>query len=359
MSGVGKGFVLLSCFAILLPSVLGDSIELSIASHITSSGWADVYVLRVDLNDPRVYVVPALSFDRIGGRETTSSIAKRKGAEGAVNASFYAQTGHPLGMVMIDRRLISEPILNRTVMGITRDGRTVWGNPTFRGRCLLNDREIPVHRINSVRRNPSDNILYTREFASRTPVNSGVDLALLAGFVIGVFPGGGAVVPDAGYVLSLGRGEDVEVGVGDQIFFDWGLEPGWDSVVHAIGGGPRLIKNGEVFITAQEEGFRPDVFEGVAPRTAVGVTEDNHLLLVVVDGRRLGSVGISLRDLAKLMLSLGAYQAMNLDGGGSSTMVYRGRVVNIPSDGRERPVSAVILVYYKRGDGESAENPSR
>jgi exopolysaccharide biosynthesis protein len=88
------------------------------------------------------------------------------------------------------------------------------------------------------------------------------------------------------------------------------------------------------------------------PRTNVGVTADGRVLMVVVDGRRPGySVGVTLPEIGRLMVSLGATDAINLDGGGSSVMAARlprtdsFRVVNRPSDGRERRLTQALAVY--------------
>ena len=102
------------------------------------------------------------------------------------------------------------------------------------------------------------------------------------------------------------------------------LDPDWFAlgVQQIIGGGPRLVRDGEVHITGEAERFQRDVLEGRAPRTALGFTADHKLLLVTVNGRQPGvSVGMTLTELAELMLELGAVNAMNLDGGGSTTMV--------------------------------------
>ncbi len=126
------------------------------------------------------------------------------------------------------------------------------------------------------------------------------------------------------------------------------LTPDWRTlgVVHAIGGGPRLVKDGRAHITSGEESFKADVAVGRAPRTAAGVTHDGKLLLVAVTGRQAyHSIGVTLEELANLMVELGARDAMNLDGGGSSTMVVRDYVMNTPSDGRERKVADAILVF--------------
>jgi exopolysaccharide biosynthesis protein len=119
----------------------------------------------------------------------------------------------------------------------------------------------------------------------------------------------------------------------------------------ALSGGPRLLTAGRTTIRAVQEGFgAPGVMSsfvrGRNPRTLAGVTATGRVLLVTVDGRRPGhSVGVTLPEAAGLMRSLGARDALNFDGGGSTTMVVRGRVVNRPSDpGGERPVSSGLLV---------------
>jgi exopolysaccharide biosynthesis protein len=86
------------------------------------------------------------------------------------------------------------------------------------------------------------------------------------------------------------------------------------------------------------------------PRTAAGFSRDRRtLFLLTVDGRSTRSVGVTLEELARLMRRLGAWEAMNFDGGGSTTMVIDGAVVNVPSDaGGEREVGSGLLVVRKR-----------
>ena len=118
------------------------------------------------------------------------------------------------------------------------------------------------------------------------------------------------------------------------------------SPVKAIGGGPMLIKNGAKTITFVEEIF--DAASGVAPasaasRTAIAKLADGKILFIVVDGRSNISRGVTLSELADILLSLGATEAINLDGGGSSAMVVNGAVVNQPSDGFMRAVPTALL----------------
>lgn len=111
--------------------------------------------------------------------------------------------------------------------------------------------------------------------------------------------------------------------------------------------GPVLIKDGQVTVSSNDEVGRAMTSN---PRTAIGQISEGHYLLVVSDGRTKESTGLSLRQLAELMQSLGAQIAYNLDGGGSSTMVFQGRVVNNPTTNgrsiRERSVSDIVYIGY-------------
>lgn len=111
--------------------------------------------------------------------------------------------------------------------------------------------------------------------------------------------------------------------------------------------GPVLINGGQVTVSSSDEVGRAMTSN---PRTAIGQISEGHYLLVVSDGRTKESTGLSLRQLAELMQSLGAQIAYNLDGGGSSTMVFQGRVVNSPTTNgrsiRERSVSDIVYIGY-------------
>lgn len=111
--------------------------------------------------------------------------------------------------------------------------------------------------------------------------------------------------------------------------------------------GPALINGGQVTVSSSDEVGRAMTSN---PRTAIGQIREGHYLLVVSDGRTKESTGLSLRQLAELMQSLGAQVAYNLDGGGSSTMVFQGRVVNNPTTNgrsiRERSVSDIVYIGY-------------
>ncbi len=105
--------------------------------------------------------------------------------------------------------------------------------------------------------------------------------------------------------------------------------------------GPGLLENGEITVGVSDEVGRAKASN---PRTAIGIIEEGHYVFVVSDGRSSESEGLSLYELVEFLQSLGVQTAYNLDGGGSSTMVYEGELVNQPSGGKERAVTDIVYV---------------
>lgn len=120
-----------------------------------------------------------------------------------------------------------------------------------------------------------------------------------------------------------------------------------DGVVNLLAFGPALVENGEISVGTNEE-----VGQAMAsnPRTAIGMIDENHYIIVVSDGRTSESEGLSLYQLAEVMKSYGAKTAYNLDGGGSSTLYFNGQVINKPTTGgnkiSERAVSDIVYIGY-------------
>ncbi len=121
----------------------------------------------------------------------------------------------------------------------------------------------------------------------------------------------------------------------------------YENLLMGLGGGPTLVKNGAVRITHDEEVFFGSGIDWTnqRPRTAVGYTQDGKLIMLVAEGGRLQSSGATLQQLAQIMLSLGAVEAMNLDGGGSTTMAVNGALFNRPNGGTsQRSVPSILAV---------------
>ena len=138
-------------------------------------------------------------------------------------------------------------------------------------------------------------------------------------------------------ILELREGDEVTISLQHE-----GID--WDGVAHVAAGGPLLVKGGQKFIPFAEEGFTPEFAEKRHPRSAIGVTHAGDVWLVAVDGRQTMSDGATLDELAQVMMELGCTDAINLDGGGSTTLAVAGVVLNRPSGVQQRAVANAILV---------------
>ena len=120
-----------------------------------------------------------------------------------------------------------------------------------------------------------------------------------------------------------------------------------DGVVNLLAFGPTLVENGEIAVDTNTEVGQAMISN---PRTAIGIIDENHYIIVVSDGRTSESKGLSLYQMAEVMKSYGVKTAYNLDGGGSSTLYFNGQVINKPTTGgnkiSERAVSDIVYIGY-------------
>ncbi|RYY21300.1 MAG: phosphodiester glycosidase family protein [Chitinophagaceae bacterium] len=145
----------------------------------------------------------------------------------------------------------------------------------------------------------------------------------------------------------IAAGTKADPGIKDLKTFDkWR----WWKMETAIGGGPVLIQNSKVRITNKEEQMFVNGENDRHPRTAMGYTKNGNLIILLIQGRFPGEAeGATLREEAEILLNLGCVEALNLDGGGSSSMLINGRQTIRPSDkGLERPVPGIFMVKTAR-----------
>jgi hypothetical protein len=325
-----------------------------------------------------------LSNERIARRERVSAMGRRVGAVAGVNGGFFATSGDPVGVLAIDGELLSEPVDGRSALILPAFARPLIAPVRYRGRIHVNGRsreidgidrtrglipacggrggDLPTVRPNSLLTctDSSELVALTSQYGARPPAEGGMEAIVRDGRVTRVRPPGVGGVPRTG-VLLTGTGDAArflrntalprsraEIRM-DLLVRRRPLDLERTSVV--VGGGPRILRAGRVAVAARAEGFAPApsffraFVAGRQPRTLAGVRSDGSLLLATVDGRAPGwSAGMTLPEAARMMRSLGARDALNLDGGGSSTMTVRGEVVNRPSDRVERAVSDGLFV---------------
>jgi Phosphodiester glycosidase len=332
---------------------------------------------------PGAQVVAALGGDAAGERVRPSVLSRRLAAVAAVNGGYFDGDGYPVGALAAGGRLLSEPVGGRSALLVGAAQHRI-GPLRFEGAVRLAGQELVLDGVNRIPgeipacggrggdlpterpsavttcTDPSELVLFTTEWGARTPrIPGALEAAVSGGVVASLRSGGGsALPPDAAVLAATGsaRGALRAAGVGAGLELDPAISMRSSVVAPAyvVSGGPRLLAGGRVRVRSSAEGFNPlsaPWFHGsfVAsrhPRTMAGVRRDGSLLLVTVDGRRPGwSAGVTLQEGAHVMRSLGARDALNLDGGGSTAMAVRGRRVNLPSDpGGERPVSDALLV---------------
>lgn len=314
---------------------------------LTGRGPADVHLLRLDLRHRGIHLVPVQANEGVCQREVLSSMVKRYRAVAAINGAYFnLSDGDPLGTLIIHRRLISSPILDRSVFGLTRDGGVLFGSPEFIGVAQIGAIRFNIDAVNQPRHG-NQVVIYTGEYSSTTHTTGpGREFVLVRGRVVGIAERNARIPPD-GIVLSAGgtTGQRLSrVRLGDRIEVSYKVNPPWDEIEHAVAGGPRLVRDGEVAVNGRQEKFPDGITFGRHPRTAIGITDAGEILMAVVDGRSQQSAGMTLAELALYLKRLGVVQAMNLDGGGSSQMMIGSKVCNRPSDGRERPISNALLV---------------
>lgn len=311
-----------------------------------------VAVLRVDPR--RVDLRPLLARGQVLGRERTSEVIRRAGAVAAVNGGFFAPDGDPLGGLVVDGEWVSEPIPGRSCLGILEDTVLV-DALDWRGEVTAPEVVLRLSGINRTRR-PGEVVLYTPRYSASTRTDpSGVEAVVVNGAVREVVFRGDSAIPSEGFVLSASGEASTtlqRLRAGDSVRVFLTLQPAsqdprWREVRHVLCGGPRLVVGGVA--APGHEGLPATLRERRHPRTAVGVTSDGTVLLTVVDGRwPEHSLGMTLVELARELVALGVTDALNLDGGGSTTLVVAGAVINRPSDeSGERPVGDALAVFPK------------
>jgi len=311
--------------------------------------WAHV----LDIDPKNGFALkPVLSNDEVLKLETLLPMAQRYQAVAAINGSYFAPNGEIIGLLKLNGQIVSTPQLVRTAVGLFPNGQLLIDQVAYQGTLALPDGRTQL--INGVNRERDEDelIVYNAYYGDTTGTNLCGSEYVVQNNKITAITNGHTVIPPSGYVLSahgLAAKSLSGFKVGDGINLTQTLGPIWDKTTAALGAGPMLVKNGSVYLTTKIEEFGSDVAGGRAPRTALGVTKDGHVLLVVVDGRQQNSVGLTLLEMAFLMQELGAETALNLDGGGSSEMVVNDKIVNVPSDGHERALGDALMVFSANG----------
>jgi len=359
--------------AMAIPAAWGQTWDKHLAPGLT-------YRMEVDLATPRVIhalrISPqseavrarsevarlrVYSEDVTRSRQTISELVKVTGAIGGVNGDFFPWTGDPLGLQIRNGELVSAPFPGRAAFA--------WGkNGSAAGVATLaigaRNGALGTFAIDGINQEAGPNMIVVNSSAAGYArlKGEGVHVVLRGlgawgpksnweGMVEAVVRSESVPIPEFGAVISAtgAKGESLaRLSQGDPITIGMSADGfDWSQFDQAIGGGPFLVRDGKVAIDWTAQGFTGAFANNRHPRTAVGRTRKGDVWFVTIDGRQALSAGATLEEAARIMIKLGCVEAVNLDGGGSTTFHLFGMTLNRPSDGKEREVANGVLFFGK------------
>jgi hypothetical protein len=357
------------------PQTVAPGVELFSStdrSLVGGDGPVAIHLLKLDPG--RVRLDGVLSNDEVAGAEPVDAIARRHQAIAAINGGFFnTRNGEPVSLLKVAGELVSDNTAVRGVVLIRspREGRTELRFDQAAVRQAIafeaNGRSwtVPIDGVDTTRAR-GKLMLYTPAYHADTDTAANGVEFVLDGDPLAVtdvrVDAGRTPIPRRGAVLSYGGLDLPEPlvaltrGVEVKIETNWrsihGLEAKhFDGADHVVNGAGLLRRDGQTLSNwIDVEALNPASFLDMRhPRTVIGVDRAGAIWLVVVDGRQPDrSIGMDFADLERLCDRLALRDALNLDGGGSTTMVVQGAIVNQPSDpAGPRPVSDAILVSLR------------
>ena len=344
----------------LLPGVAYDR-----AVSFTPHGVVVMHVITAPRPGGLYTLTPELAGGTLtGGLEPVTQIERDVSATATtagINGDFVRADGRPSGVWISNGLLGQSPLANRSSIGVDTTGTLLVDRVKLFGTWQGTGQRRTLAGINTPP-GPGQTVLFTPAYGPRTPVVAGAAEALvgsfppsapntdLAGAVTAVAAGGGEPIPPGGAVLMAVGGAaaklQAEARIGTAIHARLGLQPTWDGVGAALGGGPVLVRNGKAVFRSLED-FTNDQVAARTARGAVGQLADGRIVLVAVDGGRPGySSGLTSFELAQALVRLGVVTAAGVEFGDSVTAAFDGRLLNRPSGRAERPVKEALLLQY-------------
>ncbi|HEY9061015.1 MAG TPA: phosphodiester glycosidase family protein [Pseudobacteroides sp.] len=338
-------------------------------TKFTADGWQTINVLRIDLGNPNIKIDSLTNTDSIMKLAPLKTLAETRGAVAAINSSFFNWTGeagggYPDGTIIESGKVVSaQSGYNSTgdnmgSISINNANKVFFDYwKTNIKLAAPNGKLIDVAQFNKPSRTGHKDIIVLDRRWGKTSIGASEKYPEMFEVVVDEgriaemrFAQPAVEIPENGYVIVTTAANGPKITnnfqVGDEVKLSINTTPDWSSIAVSMTGSAILLKDGKI----------PSKFSinmaGKSPRTAVGSTKDGkQLIMVALDGRQNLGVGMDQTELAKLMLELGAYNAINFDGGGSTTMVARHQgdtkvsLINSPSDGAQRNIAAGLGVF--------------
>lgn len=359
-----------------------------------SSNTNSINHLSINLNDAYTNVTLGMP-DPFTSRIRTTALATKNSTEGnrvvgAVNAAFFNMgEGYPLFLIAQNNRIINGGIVSNgsseymnvpTAFGMKENGEAVIDYFDFDVNLTANGETLQLNGMNRERNN-QETILFTPEFY-KPGTNSnqyGYEIVVdagtstrnihfgdtISGKVVQVLPYGQSVskIPENGFVISVQGASPLNAKLqkltpGTDVSVNFSIDSQWNNAQFIVASGPMLVRNGQPYIMMSTSSPRA---KEVTARTVVGISKDKKTVhFVTVDGKQSKSPGMNMSQLADYLIRLGVDTAINLDGGGSTTMGIRkygsNNVVlaNVPAAGSERAVNAILQAVSTAPTSEAA-----
>lgn len=326
-----------------------------------SGGTREVKAVWVDMKNPLYRAEVVLAKNRIGQTDTLENIIAQVAdneteAIAAINGTFFNAYSdfQPVGTLQLEGR-IAYTGNSGTVIGFSADNSVEFAHLYISVAGSVNGIwEYPynwsVWGVNQVYGRSDANVLYTPDFGSQVDAGDKTAIIIRNKKVIDIRKGTVPIYSD-GYTLVFGAKVYYSMfKIGDSVdyrfqynYIDYDNDAGkgepiqWSHIRTALGAGPMLLQNGRIVLDAQKEGFTDSKFSSRAQRSFIGVSSQQILIFGTVSN-------VTLKELAEIMLNMGIENGMNLDGGASSALYFKGNTVTSPS----RKLSNVIVITEKK-----------
>jgi len=338
-------------------------------------------VIKIELKNKYVNIDLQKPDDSLYGKGTVSNIVKDeiekdRRVVAAINSSFWESNRRPVGL-FIDEGVMYNTNNYRSSLIKTKHGKFVISKTNLDIRFSFKRNKIKIDNVND--KGEEDKVaVYTSPFKNEITLKeneTGILIAIgnhkftptnkVKGKIVKILEAGQIITPEKNTVILIGNKDSLTFLKNAKLngkvkFYIKNSTPlpsshpligRWlgrgDDIEFAVTGAPQIVKDGQNIYQGIDEKLSESFINSNHPRTGCGITKNNKTIYwVVIDGRQPNfSIGVNLDEFAQLFLKLGSYNALNLDGGGSSSMVVGNQIMNSPSDYTgERVVSDAILL---------------
>ena len=297
-----------------------------------------VYTLSLNKPLAEVALLPLWAFpNQASGIKPPLALAEQWQTTALINGGFFNRNNQlPLGALRYNNRWISGPILGRGAIGWDDQGNIIMDRLTLDATVTATGQTFPVDTLNSG---------YVKAGIARYTQSWGAQYTTLIDNEIAVTVQNNQVtqqrrlskagedtisIPAGGYLLVLRAFNSAAPAFSPKtpVTLTQQLQPsGFDQFPHILGAGPLLISKGKIVLEPQREGFSRNFIEGTAPRSIFGLTANGQIKLIAIQ-ERIGGRGPTLRETTQILQKLGCTEALNLDGGSSSSLYLSGQLIN-------------------------------